>query len=439
MGIWIMTNCRRLLLGVGLMLCSPATSRGQSRGHVLAPEYAGHYSVVDLGQPLGPGAIAGLTFVDDDTLLIARGSHNLVMTSIYSVDIVRDAVTQEITGFAGTGTKFADAPNIDGGLAFHPSGVLFYTTGREHQIVQMKPGSNSPDKVISLDSDIPPGGGFVYPSVDGLQFVPAGFAGAGQLKVTRIGSGLWYGLELTPDGQGTFDVTRVQSGIPVESVVKGDPKQPVGFAYVDARSPVFDADSVLLANFSPSGLVSFEVDANGDPLPSTIRTFMIPDYIYRPWGMAVDPVTGSILFTGDYAASVVRLTGFLFGDSAADAGDWNDDGNVDGTDFLDWQRNLGRTGLDVPGDATFDDLVDEKDLLRWKANFGAPSTSVAETKANAAPEPGSFALLAGGIAGFLLVCRRPCHQVLPISLQPCRRGGIPLGVSRRRLFCTRRY
>jgi hypothetical protein len=399
----------------------------------LAPEYAEDYSVVDLGQPLGPGAIAGLTFVDDDTLLIARGSHNLVMTSIYSIDIVRDALTQEITGFAGTGTKFADAPHIDGGLAFHPSGVLFYTKWPDNQIVQIKPGSNSPDKVISLGSDLPPGE-VVDPLVAGLQFVPSGFAGAGQLKVTSINSdGWWYGLELTPDGQGTFDVTRVQT----EKIGVG--KQPIGIAYVDARSPAFDADSVLIANFSPWSIASFEVDANGNPLPSTKREFMIPDAIYRPWGMAVDPVTGSILVTGDYAASVLRLTGFLFGDSAADAGDWNRDGSVDGTDFLVWQQNLGGSGLDVPGDATFDDLVDENDLLRWKANFGAPSTSVPATKADSAPEPGSFALLAGGIAGFLLVYRRTCPSSVKNSdaVNPTWRHSS--GSSSRRLICARPY
>jgi hypothetical protein len=57
-------------------------------------------------------------------------------------------------------------------------------------------------------------------------------------------------------------------------------------------------------------------------------------------------------------------------------GNFDDDslpaGDVDGSDFLTWQRNLGLTGTALPsqGDADADMDVDGADLATWKANFG---------------------------------------------------------------------
>ena len=69
--------------------------------------------------------------------------------------------------------------------------------------------------------------------------------------------------------------------------------------------------------------------------------------------------------------------------------DFNNDGGVDGGDFLAWQR-----------DPTIGNLAD------WEANFGATMTSHSAHSASHAPEPASVSLLAIGLA-VLLSRRRP--------------------------------
>jgi hypothetical protein len=82
------------------------------------------------------------------------------------------------------------------------------------------------------------------------------------------------------------------------------------------------------------------------------------------------------------------------------AGDFDDDTDVDGNDFLVWQRGLGST-------------FDAGDLADWKANFGASAV----TASNAVPEPSgvwlalAIATLAGGLQGTLLDHRCPRRHV----------------------------
>jgi len=62
---------------------------------------------------------------------------------------------------------------------------------------------------------------------------------------------------------------------------------------------------------------------------------------------------------------------------AGQPGDFDGDGDVDGNDFLTWQRGLGS-------------MFDASDLADWKANFGA-GAAVAAT--GGVPEPSSGMLL----------------------------------------------
>jgi hypothetical protein len=53
--------------------------------------------------------------------------------------------------------------------------------------------------------------------------------------------------------------------------------------------------------------------------------------------------------------------------------DFDDDGDVDGRDFMIWQRGFGRSGPEVErqhGDATGDGDVDGNDLAVWQATYG---------------------------------------------------------------------
>jgi hypothetical protein len=73
-------------------------------------------------------------------------------------------------------------------------------------------------------------------------------------------------------------------------------------------------------------------------------------------------------------------------------GDFDDDGDVDGNDFLVWQRGVGSTH-------------DAGDLADWRANFGATATGAA----GAVPEPSALGL---AIAALSLICCGPMRKPL---------------------------
>jgi hypothetical protein len=72
--------------------------------------------------------------------------------------------------------------------------------------------------------------------------------------------------------------------------------------------------------------------------------------------------------------------------------DADNDGDVDGADFLAWQRGFGQNdGTAVAdGDFNFDGQVTAGDLAVWETQFGTVSMPAA---VNAVPEPSSLVLL----------------------------------------------
>lgn len=76
------------------------------------------------------------------------------------------------------------------------------------------------------------------------------------------------------------------------------------------------------------------------------------------------------------------------------SGDYDDDGVVDGNDFLIWQRELDVRG-DSAADGNEDDRVDEDDLALWGDHFGGIRAGAAA--AVAVPEPGAFAIVATAV------------------------------------------
>jgi hypothetical protein len=92
----------------------------------------------------------------------------------------------------------------------------------------------------------------------------------------------------------------------------------------------------------------------------------------------------------------------LFDSSVAVDADFDNDGDVDGADFLTWQRNVGTAGGNNVGDADGNGQINGLDLAAWRAAFGPG----AEAAVGAVPEPST--LLLGGVAAGLAaaVCRR---------------------------------
>ncbi len=118
---------------------------------------------------------------------------------------------------------------------------------------------------------------------------------------------------------------------------------------------------------------------------------------------AIDTADGwSINFLGSASPPQLQIT-YTTDAIPTDDADFDADGDVDGADFLVWQRNVGTaSGATLAmGDADDDDDVDADDLAAWSAQFG--STSPAAVRANAVPEPSTLAL---ALASTLAVRRR---------------------------------
>jgi hypothetical protein len=69
-------------------------------------------------------------------------------------------------------------------------------------------------------------------------------------------------------------------------------------------------------------------------------------------------------------------------------GDFDQDGDVDGADFLVWQRTLGSAAR--AADADGNGLVEAADLKVWRNHFGQ---TIAQTATHPVPEPTSLLLV----------------------------------------------
>lgn len=276
-----------------LAAIAPASAQAQT----LAAPFDADYTLASMGTPAGvPSPLGGLTVKagDPDTLIIG-GSANTVDGALYEIGLVRDG-DGHITGFSGSASLLADAPSIDGGLDYGPGGEFFFTQYPTNGLGQIEPGSAAPDKLI----DLTPLG--VAASVGTLRFVPGGFPGAGRLKIASYNHSLWYDADVADDGSGTWDVVDVSQ----QAAFGGG--GPEGIAYVPLGSTGFPNPSVLVSMFASGKVLTFDVDADGDPLVATQRDFVTG--LNGAEGAAIDPVTGDFLFSTFGGSEVIVVRGF---------------------------------------------------------------------------------------------------------------------------------
>lgn len=268
-----------------------------ANAQTIAAPYSANYTLTDLGPVLGlPTFYGGLTLKAGDlNTLLVGGNANTSSGGIYAVSVVRDG-SSHITGFSGSASLFASAPYIDGGLAYGPGGVLFYTAFPNNTIGEIKPGSSSPDKIVSLT------GLGVSSSVGTLNFVPAGFGGAGRLKILSFNAGNQYDATISTDGVGTFNIDN-----PIlKSNLGGGPE---GIVYIKGGNPNFGADSALVSDYNNGSVIAYQVDANGDLIPLTAQNFITG--LGGAEGAFIDPVTGDFLFSTFGANNtIVTVRGF---------------------------------------------------------------------------------------------------------------------------------
>lgn len=289
---------------VGFGLSSAATTHAQTLG----PGFAADYSAFSLGSVPGlPTNYGGLTFLDSNTLLIG-GAANSVGGRLYTVGVTRD-ISGAITGFGGTAELFGGAGSTlgaynDGGVVFGPNGVLFTARWPVNGMGQTLPGSTSEDKIIDMAAL------GVAGSLSAINFVPAGFGGAGLIKMVSYGGGQWYSASLTPDGTGTFDLSGLaQVDLDPDPGIQSLPGGPEGFVYIPAGNAGFGVNSMLVSDYSAGSVSAYEVDSLGDPILATRRNFL--SGLTGAEGAAIDPVTGDFFFsTFGGSNQVLRVSGF---------------------------------------------------------------------------------------------------------------------------------
>jgi hypothetical protein len=291
-------SCGAVILGLA--------SHGDSRALALGTDFAADYTATSFGSVPGlPTRYGGLAFLDNNTLLIG-GNANAAAGRLYTIDVARGS-GGHITGFSGTAQVFGSVGEYnDGGVVFGPSGVLFTSRWPVNQLGQTKPGSTDEDKIVNL---APLG---VANSHAALNFVPAGFAGAGGMKIVSWSGGQFYTATLAADGTGTFDITSaVQEDLnPDLAGIQNVPGGPEGFVYIDGANAGFGEDSMLISEYSAGTVGVYELDGNGNPLVATRRIFLTG--LSGAEGAAIDPVTGDFLFsTFGGGNQVVAVRGFI--------------------------------------------------------------------------------------------------------------------------------
>jgi hypothetical protein len=142
------------------------------------------------------------------------------------------------------------------------------------------------------------------------------------------------------------------------------------------------SDSVIGEDGTLSGTASLSTSPSGGTL---LETLTIPVNVTIP--IAVDASTSvNLILTGQLIATAEL--------PATIPGDFNEDGTVDGADYVVWRK-----GVDVaPTSANYE---------QWRTNFGQTQAGVGGTEANAAvPEPNSCLLVCVAAIATFVRCRR---------------------------------
>jgi hypothetical protein len=156
-----------------------------------------------------------------------------------------------------------------------------------------------------------------------------------------------------------------------------------------------------LGTITAAGIMEYIVDVGDGPVSSgDIEITNIEQSLFDNTTITLY-LQGGANDTSDFMTAT--FANFDFG--STDNADFNDDGDVDGHDFLTWQTGNGTSSgaALADGDANRDEAVNGDDLTIWQGQFGTATTLVA---ASAVPEPTSIALAGMGILALMLVRRQ---------------------------------
>jgi len=271
-----------------------------SLAQTLAPEFAGDFTLTDLGSVPGvPGPNGGLFILSGqpNTLFIG-GDANGPGGGLYAIDLTRDS-EGKITGFSGSATQVAPAPYVDGGIGLDPGGLISYVQWPQNVYSQIDLDTGT----VVNNIDLTPFG--VESASSSIAFIPAGFPGAGGMRIATWSGGAYYQVDYSVGGDGLIAINSVTQ-VPAATLPGG----PEGWAYVPTGTPQFAAPSIVLSEWSADEVSAYELDAQGDPIVASRRLFI--SGLDGAEGAFIDPVSGGLLFStfggGD---RVILVEGFV--------------------------------------------------------------------------------------------------------------------------------
>lgn len=174
---------------------------------------------------------------------------------------------------------------------------------------------------------------------------------------------------------------------------------------------LFDNDSTPSTSASGAGVLGIIVDAASTAqAPASVDESL-------PW---TDPANKGDMFgltTIDWTGGKGIAPGQVFKwhddtDLVVEPGDFDEDGDIDGDDLMQWRSGFGTetAALPMQGNADGDGDVDGRDFLIWQR--GGSTTIVPGAQLAAIPEPSGLALMA--FAAGALAIRRRQRRATPI-------------------------
>ncbi|HEX5472635.1 MAG TPA: autotransporter-associated beta strand repeat-containing protein, partial [Lacipirellulaceae bacterium] len=207
---------------------------------------------------------------------------------------------------------------------------------------------------------------------------------AGALTISGAISGAG---SLTKSGAGTLALTG-------ESSYTGDTDVRAGTLTINTASLSNTADVLL----SSGATLNLQFSGGADTIHSLLLNNV--SQVIGGWG-AIGNANAM------YHTPLIAGPGVLQVTAGPIVGDYNNDGKVDGSDFVVWRRTSGSAAI-ANRDPNNTGTVGEADFLSWRAHFGqtvASSGTAAGLGSTNAPEPRGASLIAAGLLIMILLHR----------------------------------